>query len=115
MESQDKALDKIKVTKRKSKTVNNGSQVNGRRNDKDNASRYLSDHDDELGQFYSALLGYRNGDFTVRLPHTWQGTVGKIAEVMNEIMISSARRAGETVRISRVVGEEGKLRERFSS
>jgi hypothetical protein len=65
MESHDKAVDNIKTTKRKNKTANNnGSQVNRRHNDKDNASRYLSDHDDELGQFYSALLGYRNGDFT---------------------------------------------------
>ena len=85
MDRQDKTADNIKVTKRKYKTVNDRSQVNGRRNDKDNASRYLTDHDDELGQFYSALLGYRNGDFTVRLPHIWKGTIGNIAEVMNEL------------------------------
>ncbi|MGZ9271653.1 MAG: HAMP domain-containing protein, partial [Candidatus Binatia bacterium] len=112
MDTQDKLVTKSAPVKAKPKS-RNGTGNGGRRNG--NGAVNLLEHEIELGQCYSALLGYRNGDFTARLPHTWSGPLGKIAEVMNEIMISSARRASETSRISRVVGEEGKLRERFSS
>ncbi|MGZ8498820.1 MAG: HAMP domain-containing protein, partial [Candidatus Binatia bacterium] len=112
MDTQDKLVTKSAPVKAKPKS-RNGTGNGGRRYG--NRAVNLLEHEIELGQCYSALLGYRNGDFTARLPHTWSGPLGKIAEVMNEIMISSARRASETSRISRVVGEEGKLRERFSS
>ncbi len=112
MDTQDKLVTKSAPVKAKPKS-RNGKGNRGQRNG--NGGANLLEHEIELGQCYSALLGYRNGDFTARLPHTWSGPLGKIAEVMNEIMISSARRASETSRISRVVGEEGKLRERFSS
>ena len=112
MDPQDQVVTKNKPVKAKPKSRNgNGNRGHGNGNGGGN----FLEHENELGQCYSALLGYRNGDFTARLPHTWSGTLGKIADVVNEIMISSARRASETSRISRVVGEEGKLRERFSS
>lgn len=112
MDTQDEVVTKSEPVKAKPRT-RNGNGNRGQRNG--NGGANFLEHENELGQCYSALLGYRNGDFTARLPHTWSGTLGKIAEVRNEIMISSARRAGETSRISRVVGAEGKLRERFSS
>src|SRR5687767_3856583 len=68
----------------------------------------------ELGQLLNVLVQYRNGDFSARLPNTWTGAIGKMADVMNEILTVSERRASETERICRVVGKEGKLRQRFS-
>ncbi|WP_420799899.1 HAMP domain-containing protein [Nitrospira moscoviensis] len=62
----------------------------------------------------SVMAAYRNGDFTVRLPSTWTGVLGKMADTMNDILTISERRADETVRVCRVVGKEGRLRQRFS-
>src|SRR5262249_24942525 len=42
------------------------------------------------------------------------GIEGKIADAFNEIVWFSDRRACETVRISRAVGKEGKLKQRMS-
>src|SRR5918996_149307 len=68
----------------------------------------------ELGQLLDVLVQYRNGNFSAQLPNTWTGAIGKMADVMNEILTVSERRATETARICRVVGKEGKLRQRFS-
>jgi HAMP domain-containing protein/CheY-like chemotaxis protein len=68
----------------------------------------------ELGQLLNVLVQYRNGNFSARLPNTWTGAIGKMADVMNEILTVSERRATETARICRVVGKEGRLRQRFS-
>src|SRR5919109_366581 len=68
----------------------------------------------ELGQLLNVLVQYRNGNFSARLPNTWTGAIGKMADVMNEILTVSERRASEPARICRVVGKEGRLRQRFS-
>ena len=104
--------DEISTKSRSSKTKASSRRRNGRGG---NGNGYIDGHENELGQFYSALLEYRNGNFTARLPHTWSGTLGKLADVMNDVLSSGERRANETARICRVVGEEGKLRERFSA
>src|SRR5438874_1739786 len=61
-----------------------------------------------------AMLAFRDGDFEVRMPSSLIGIEGKIADAFNEIVRFSDRRARETVRVSRVVGKEGKLKERMS-
>ncbi len=66
------------------------------------------------GDLLSALLSLRNGDFTVRLPSDLTGVNGKIADAFNEIAAVSDRRARETARMSRMVGKEGKLKQRMS-
>jgi hypothetical protein len=68
MEQREEAIVKNSLAKKKK----NGA--NGNHNRTDKAGRYLYQHEYELGQFYSALLGYRNGNFTARLPHSWSGT-----------------------------------------
>src|SRR5689334_15563307 len=65
-------------------------------------------------QLLAALLSLRDGDFAVRLPSDLTGVNGKIADVFNEIAAVSERRAHETARVSRVVGKEGKLKQRMS-
>ena len=62
----------------------------------------------------TAMLAFRDGDFDVRMPSNLIGIEGKIADAFNEIVRFSDRRARETVRISRAVGKEGKLKQRMS-
>ncbi|HEY7173103.1 MAG TPA: HAMP domain-containing protein, partial [Vicinamibacterales bacterium] len=65
-------------------------------------------------QLLSAMLAFRDGDFAVRLPSDLTGLNGKIADAFNEIVAVSDRRAQETKRVSRVVGKEGKLKQRMA-
>ena len=60
-----------------------------------------------------ALLRFRNGDFSAGMPADLVGLEGKIADVLNDILSVSARRTAETARVCRVVGKEGKLKERM--
>ncbi|HEX3904896.1 MAG TPA: HAMP domain-containing protein, partial [Polyangia bacterium] len=59
------------------------------------------------------MVRYRDGDFSARMPSDVLGVEGKIADVFNGILAVSARRTAETVRVCRVVGKEGKLKERM--
>jgi HAMP domain-containing protein/CheY-like chemotaxis protein/signal transduction histidine kinase len=69
---------------------------------------------DAMPQILCAMLAFRDGDFTQRLPSEWTGVEGKIADVMNEIMAFSQRRAHEMARVCRMVGREGKLQQRMA-
>ncbi len=60
-----------------------------------------------------ALLRFRDGDFDARMGSDFTGIDGKIADVFNEILNVSARRSGEIARVCRVVGNEGKLKQRM--
>jgi HAMP domain-containing protein len=60
------------------------------------------------------MVALREGDFAVRLPADLTGLDGKIADVFNELVALSDRRAREAERVSRMVGREGKLKERLS-
>ncbi len=62
----------------------------------------------------AAMLAFRGGNFTVRLPVDLTGVHGKIADAFNDILATSERRAQETARVSRVVGKEGKLKQRMA-
>ncbi|MFO0617664.1 MAG: response regulator [Polyangiaceae bacterium] len=61
----------------------------------------------------TSLMRFKDGDFTARMPVSHVGVEGKIADVFNEILGVSQRRAAETARVCRVVGKEGKLKERM--
>src|SRR5882672_1038318 len=58
------------------------------------------------------LLAFKKGDFSARLPGTWTGEAGRIADTLNEIIELSDRTAKEMERVSRVVGKEGKIMHR---
>src|SRR6478609_5829002 len=77
-------------------------------------TRRRQDIGEQLGEILKVMVAYRNGDFSVRLPSTWTGVLGKMSDTMNDILAVSQRRAEEVVRISRVVGKEGRLRQRLS-
>jgi hypothetical protein len=61
-----------------------------------------------------AILSFRDGDFSTRMPSDLTGVEGKIADAFNDIVIFSDRRARETVRVSSAVGKEGKLKQRMN-
>ncbi|MFP5276305.1 MAG: HAMP domain-containing protein [Acidobacteriota bacterium] len=55
----------------------------------------------------------RNGEFGVRLPVTWTGLAGKIADCFNDIVAANQQMALELKRVGQTVGKEGKTRERI--
>jgi HAMP domain-containing protein len=55
----------------------------------------------------------RDGDFAVRLPGTWTGVAGKVADTFNEIVAANQQMARELRRLGKTVGKEGKTRERI--
>ncbi|MEK6279524.1 MAG: HAMP domain-containing protein [Acidobacteriota bacterium] len=61
-----------------------------------------------------ALVAFKKGDFSVRLPGEWIGEAGKIADTLNDIIELSDKTAKEVERVSRVVGKEGKIVHRAS-
>ncbi|HEY9510280.1 MAG TPA: hypothetical protein VIV82_10500, partial [Verrucomicrobiae bacterium] len=65
-------------------------------------------------EILSALVAVKNGDFTVRLPLTWPGIGGKLADSFNEVAELMSHSTSELSRVSRVVGKEGKIQERLS-
>jgi len=66
----------------------------------------------DLGMILGGLHAVRNGDFSVRLPGSWTGLPGKIADAFNEIVSSNQQMARELKRIGQTVGKEGRTRER---
>ena len=63
----------------------------------------------------SVLSDVRNGDFSVRIPLEWTGIAGKIADALNDVIAANQTLEAELVRVSRVVGAEGRLSRRVES
>ena len=66
----------------------------------------------DLGAILVGLQSMRSGDFSVRLPGSWTGLAGKIADSFNDIVAANERMATELRRVGQVVGKEGRTRER---
>jgi HAMP domain-containing protein/signal transduction histidine kinase/DNA-binding response OmpR family regulator len=60
----------------------------------------------------TALLAFKKGDFSVRLPVDLEGMDGKIVDAFNEVIERNERMSEELERLSRVVGKEGKISQR---
>jgi HAMP domain-containing protein/signal transduction histidine kinase/DNA-binding response OmpR family regulator len=65
-------------------------------------------------QILAALIACKKGDCQIRLPYSWSGIPGKIADAFNDVMDLNSRMQTELVRLKRVVGKEGKLKQRAS-
>jgi HAMP domain-containing protein/Tfp pilus assembly protein PilF len=78
----------------------NGSRLNG----------------DELDakELLAALLAFKRGDFSARLPDDWTGVAGKVADTFNDVITINQRMTQELERIGRVVGKEGRITQRAS-
>jgi HAMP domain-containing protein/CheY-like chemotaxis protein/signal transduction histidine kinase len=66
----------------------------------------------DLSVVLAALKTMRDGDFSVRLPGSWTGLAGKIADTFNDIVAGNQQMAQELKRVGQVVGKEGRTRER---
>jgi len=66
----------------------------------------------DLNVILASLQSVRDGNFTVRLPGTWVGLPGKVADTFNEIVAANQHMAQELKRVGQVVGKQGKTRER---
>jgi two-component system chemotaxis sensor kinase CheA len=58
------------------------------------------------------LAQVKSGDFTARMPLEWTGVAGKVAEGLNDVIISNQALEMELARVSEVVGQQGKLSQR---
>ena len=66
----------------------------------------------ELVLILERMQAMRDGDFSVRLPGSWTGINGKMADTFNEIAMANQRIAKELRRVGQVVGKKGRTRER---
>ncbi len=66
----------------------------------------------ELALILERMQAMRDGDFSVRLPGSWTGLSGKVADTFNEIAMANQRIAKELRRVGQVVGKKGRTRER---
>ena len=57
----------------------------------------------------SALMELKRGNFSARLPDTWTGLSGKIADAFNGIAELNLNTAKEVEKIGRTAGKEGKF------
>ncbi len=58
------------------------------------------------------LRKMRDGDFSVRLPSSWAGLEGKVADTFNDIVAANEQMARELKHMGQVVGKQGRTRER---
>jgi len=70
--------------------------------------------DFDTGQLLAALMAFKRGDFSARLPEDWTGVSGKIADTFNTVIETNERMTRELERIGRVVGKEGRITQRAS-
>jgi signal transduction histidine kinase/HAMP domain-containing protein/ActR/RegA family two-component response regulator len=68
--------------------------------------------DELLRGLVSAIQEVQRGNFGTRLPRG-SGLVGEVSELFNELVVLLERRNRELLRISRVVGREGRMLERL--
>ncbi|ROZ78406.1 HAMP domain-containing protein [Ramlibacter sp. WS9] len=62
--------------------------------------------------FLTALTDLKKGNAAAQLPQDWTGVFGKVADAFNDVVAENLRMSHELARLSRVVGKEGKLKER---
>jgi HAMP domain-containing protein/signal transduction histidine kinase/CheY-like chemotaxis protein len=77
------------------------------------SSHFQNDQCDNK-ELLTALLAFKRGDFSARLPEDWTGVAGKIADTFNDVIAKNERMTQELERIGRVVGKEGRITQRAS-
>ena len=60
----------------------------------------------DLTAILTSLQSMRDGDFSVRLPGTWVGLAGKIADTFNDIVSANQHMSEELKRVGQVVGKQ---------
>ncbi|HKQ40184.1 MAG TPA: HAMP domain-containing protein, partial [Verrucomicrobiae bacterium] len=72
-------------------------------------------HDLDAARILAALVAIKKGDFTARLPLTWAGTSGRVADAFNQVAELMETSTEDLNRISRLVGREGRINQRLAS
>ncbi len=85
--------------------------VDGNVKGKNSANDHVSSP--ELVAILASLQTMRDGDLSVRLPGSWTGLAGKIADTFNDIVSTNQQIAQELKRAGQVVGKQGRTRERI--
>ena len=85
----------------------NVASVNGLLDEVEQAS-------DRTRTLLGSLAELKKGNPEAELPHDWTGLFGKVADAFNDVVAQNVRVSQELSRLSRVVGKEGKLKERAS-
>jgi HAMP domain-containing protein/signal transduction histidine kinase/CheY-like chemotaxis protein len=107
-------------------SVQNGGGKTSRRLADDKLTGFWQDHvasvnvvldeveiaSDKTKTLLSALTDLKKGSASAALPPDWTGLFGKVADAFNDVVAENVRVAQELARLSRVVGKEGKLKER---
>jgi len=68
----------------------------------------------EIEQLMEILKLVKQGDFFVRLPYQKDGILSRAGELLNDIIGLNEHMAGEFTRVSKIVGQEGRMTERAS-
>src|SRR5690348_14159033 len=63
-------------------------------------------------ELLAALMAFKRGDFSARLPEDWTGVPGKIADTFNTVIETNQRMTRELERIVHAVGKEGRISQR---
>src|SRR6184192_897057 len=71
-------------------------------------------HECDNGQLLRALMAFKRGAFSVRLPDDWTGVAGKIADTFNEVIAKNQRLTLELDGIGRAVGKKGRITQQAS-
>jgi HAMP domain-containing protein len=88
----------------------------GKQTPKRNAvSEQGGDGESFASELQQAMVAFRKGDFSARLPTGWSGVQGRIADLFNEIVEMSERRSQQAAEVARIVGKEGRLRQRMAT
>ncbi len=66
----------------------------------------------DANQVLTALVAFRKGDFSVRLPVNQVGLAGKIVDALNDIFELNENMCAELGRVSTAVGKEGRIGQR---
>src|SRR5579863_1515941 len=104
-----------KVSQQSGAAVANGDPSIGREEKEKtngNSARNAEAASGDLSIILASLQTMRDGDFSVRLPGSWTGLAGKIADTFNSIVSANQQMADELKRVGQVVGKEGRTRER---
>src|SRR6516162_7675409 len=72
----------------------------------ENPTNGRNSRDASLRQILRAMVAFREGDFSVRLPTDWSGLEGRVAEAFNQTIAQEERIAQEISRVSVLVGKE---------
>ncbi len=65
-------------------------------------------------QLLTAIIAFRDGDFSARLPDDWIGLDGRLAEAFNQVLSHEEHISREVARLSETVGRDGRLKQRMS-